>query len=99
MDIIDTPKDDLLKIAKKFKEIRLDQNLKRKTLAIKSGVSESSLKRFEVTGEISLNSLVKISNVLNVRNWIASILEENYYESLEAIIDKQKRKKKKRGVI
>lgn len=96
--MINTPKEDLEKIGKKFKEIRLTHKLKRKTLALRSGMSESSLKRFEVTGEISLDSLVKISNVLNVKNWITSILEEEHFESLDAIV-KSKKATKKRGVI
>jgi transcriptional regulator with XRE-family HTH domain len=52
---MDTPKETLQKIGKKLKKIRLSQNYKRQTIAIKSGVSESSLKRFESTGEISLD--------------------------------------------
>jgi hypothetical protein len=67
-------------------------------LALKSGVSESSLKRFEVTGEISLDSLVKISNVLNIKNWINSIFEEEHFSSLDAVIT-SKNKLKKRGTI
>ena len=96
--MINTPKDDLEKLSKKFKEIRLSQKLTRKTLALRSGMSESSLKRFEVTGEISLDSLVKISNVLNVRNWINCILEEEHFDTLDSIV-KLKNKIKKRGVI
>ena len=98
LSMFNTPKEDLEKIGKKFKEMRLAQNLKRKTLALKSGMSESSLKRFEQTGEISLESLIKISNVLEVKSWVTSILEEEKFESLEAIMN-LKKKTKKRGVI
>jgi transcriptional regulator with XRE-family HTH domain len=48
------PKYELLQIGQKFKEIRLALNMKRLTLALKSGVSESTIKRFESSGEISL---------------------------------------------
>lgn len=96
--MVNTPKEDLNKIGQKFKEIRLSQNLKRSTLALKSGVSESSLKRFERTGEISLDSLIKISNVLNMKNWISCILEEEHFESLDGMMN-LKKKTKKRGVI
>jgi transcriptional regulator with XRE-family HTH domain len=94
---MDTPKETLQKIGKKLKEIRLSQNYKRQTIAIKSGVSESSLKRFESTGEISLDSLIKISTSLGITNWINSILAEEYIESLDALI-KSKKVLKKRGV-
>jgi transcriptional regulator with XRE-family HTH domain len=94
---MDTPKETLQNIGKKLKEIRLSQNYKRQTIAIKSGVSESSLKRFESTGEISLDSLIKISTSLGITNWINSILAEEHIESLDALI-KSKKVLKKRGV-
>lgn len=96
--MLNTPKEDREKIGKKYKEIRLSQNLKRETLALKAGVSESSLKRFELSGEISLESLIKISNVLNMRNWIQSIFEEEHFSSLDEIMN-AKKKTKKRGTI
>lgn len=61
-------------------------------------MSESSIKRFELTGEISLSSLLKISNVLDIKDWISCILEEEHLESINALI-KHKKKDKKRGVI
>lgn len=96
--MLNTPKEDREKIGKKFKEIRLAQNLKRETLALRAGVSESSLKRFELSGEISLESFIKISNVLNVRSWIQSVFEEEYFTSLDEIMT-AKKKTKKRGTI
>lgn len=96
--MMNTPKEDREKIGKKFKEIRLAQNLKRETLALRAGVSESSLKRFELSGEVSLESFIKISNVLNVRSWIQSVFEEEYFTSLDEIMT-AKKKTKKRGTI
>ncbi len=93
-----TPREDLEKIGKKFKEMRLAQNLRRKTLALRSGVSESSVKRFELTGDISLDSLIRISNVLSLNDWVACILQSEHLESLESMM-KSNRKIKKRGVI
>lgn len=96
--MMNTPKEDREKIGKKFKEIRLAQNLKRETLALRAGVSESSLKRFELSGEVSLESFIKISNVLNVRSWIQSVFEEEHFTSLDEIMNARK-KTKKRGTI
>lgn len=78
--------------------MRLAQNLRRKTLALRSGVSESSVKRFELTGDISLDSLIRISNVLSLNDWVACILQSEHLESLESMM-KSNRKIKKRGVI
>lgn len=93
-----TPNDQLKSIGAKVKEIRLAQNLKRSTLSLKSGVSESSIKRFEQSGHISLKSLVQISHVLNITNWMRVLLEEKYISSLEEILN-LKNKSKKRGVL
>lgn len=43
------------------KEIKLTQ----RALAVKSGVSYSSIRRFESTGDISLSSLLKIADALD----------------------------------
>jgi len=51
-------------IAKRAKEKRLANDFSRKTLAERSSVSESNIKRLETIGEISLDNLVKISIAL-----------------------------------
>ena len=57
-----------LHIAKKVQNMRLSQNLTQKTLAQRSGVSYGSLKKFELTGKISFESLLKLALVLGVMN-------------------------------
>lgn len=42
------------------KKRRLSKNLSRKTLAENSGVSESTIKRFELTGVVTLEALILI---------------------------------------
>jgi len=51
-------------IASKVRDRRLELNLSLKTLSEKSGVSYGSLKRFGQTGQISLESLLKLAIVL-----------------------------------
>lgn len=46
------------------KQRRKKMNMSQKQLALKSGVSYASVRRFESIGEISLNSLLKIANAL-----------------------------------
>ena len=60
-----TPQDMLLAIAGRFKARRLGMNLSQEGLAARSGVSWSSLKRFERTGLIALDSLLRIALVLD----------------------------------
>ncbi len=65
---LDSPHDKQMQVALRLKNIRLSQNLKQETVAERSGVSLSSLKRFEKIGEISLANLALISIVLGVLN-------------------------------
>lgn len=51
-------------LAARFKARRLDFNLTQEGLAERSGVSLGSLKRFERTGLIALDALLKIALVL-----------------------------------
>lgn len=53
-----------IQIAKRAKERRLAENLSRKTLSARSGVPESTIKRFETEAEASLDALLKISLAL-----------------------------------
>src|SRR5271165_6580070 len=52
-------------IAGRFKARRLDLNLTQRELAARSGVTFSSLKRFERDGLIALDSLLNLALVLN----------------------------------
>ena len=49
------------RVKKKRKQMKISQ----RELAQKSGVTYSSIRRFETTGEISLSSLLKIAHALN----------------------------------
>src|ERR1035438_3979538 len=60
-----TPKDVQRELAARFKARRLAMNLTQEGLAARSGVSWSSLKRFERTGLIALDSLLKLALVLD----------------------------------
>ena len=60
-----TPRDVQLELADRFKARRLARNLTQEGLAARSGVSWSSLKRFEHTGLIALDSLLKLALVLD----------------------------------
>ncbi|QIV95710.1 XRE family transcriptional regulator [Allofrancisella inopinata] len=52
-------------IAKRAQAKRLSLNLSQQTLSKVSGVSYGTLKKFERTGQISLESLLKIAIVLD----------------------------------
>lgn len=52
-------------IVERVKERRKELKISQKKLSQKSSVSYASIRRFESTGEISFNSLLKIASVLN----------------------------------
>jgi transcriptional regulator with XRE-family HTH domain len=64
-----------LEIAERAKALRLQKKLKRTTLAEISGVSASSIKRFETTGQISFTSLLQIANALGVLDDFCSLFK------------------------
>ena len=59
-----TPQEMQKKIAEAARTKRLTLNLSQKTLSNKSGVSYGVLKKFERTGQISLESLLKLALTL-----------------------------------
>lgn len=59
-----TPQEMQKAIALKLRTLRLELNLSQRTLSEKSGVSYSSLKKFEQTAQISLESLLKLAIVI-----------------------------------
>ena len=68
------PSDYLEELALKHKAIRKQVGLTQSELAKRSGVSLGSVKRFELTGQISLESLLKLVQILNRLNDFELIL-------------------------
>ena len=58
------PQDVMEELRVKFKKKRLAMSYTQNELATRSGVSLGSLKRFETSGQISLESLLKLALVL-----------------------------------
>ncbi len=59
-----TPSEVSLELAARLKKIRKQLKLSQADLAERSGVSLGSLKRFENSGKISLDSLLKLAHLL-----------------------------------
>ena len=68
------PFDYLEEIAARNKILRKQSGYSQSELARRSGVSLGSLKRFENTGQISLDSLLKLADILNRLDDFESIL-------------------------
>ncbi len=62
--VLATPEDTARQLAEKSRALRLARNWKQATLAERSGVSLGSLQRFERTGLVSLQNLLKLAFAL-----------------------------------
>jgi len=72
----------------KFRAKRKALKLTQEELAIKSGVSLGSLKRFETSGQISLESILKVALVLECLGDFEGVCEkrEEMPESIEDLL-------------
>lgn len=59
-----SPIDVMLSVAQRAKALRLEQNITQQELADKAGIAVGTVKRFEKTGEVQFNHLLRIALVL-----------------------------------
>ncbi len=96
---IKTPKSIMEEIKESFRQKRLSLNLTQEGLSNKSGVSLGSIKRFESSGEISFESLLKVALVLNCLDDFRNIAnkKDEKYDSMDDLL--KVKPIKKRGSI
>ncbi len=87
----------LKNIAERARRNRLELNLGQSALAVKSGVSLGSLKRFESTSEISLKNLVMLALALDATEEFGLLFRRQKYKSIDELLIKDKLKARKRG--
>ena len=87
MNMMKTPKELGMVIAANLKKLRKQRKLSQKALAEKAGVSYGSMKRFEQTGEIALESLLKIAIVLGEIEPFEVLFKPTEIKSIQEIID------------
>jgi len=84
-------------LAHRIRQRRLEKNLTQNELAIRSGLSLASYRRFEKTGEISLKSLILIAKALNIADDFMTIFNQPAYHSIDDVIKSQKTHKRSRA--
>lgn len=87
MNMMVTPKELGMEIAANLKKLRKQRKLSQTALAEKAGISYGSMKRFEQTGEIALESLLKIAIVLGETEPFESLFKPTEIKSIQEIID------------
>ena len=76
-------------IANRMVKLRKRRKITQKALAAKSGVSLGSIKRFEQSGEISLQSLTKLAIALEVEGELDTLFDSVPFQSIEEVINEQ----------
>lgn len=86
-------------LAVRVKALRLAKGWKQITLAQRSGVSLASLRRFEESGRISLQSLLELAFALNRLDDFDLLLQPPRASSLAELEAAEERPPRKRGRI
>ncbi len=86
-------------VAKNMQSSRLEKGLTQKGLSERSGVSLSTLRKFEQIGSISLESFFKLAMTLGCLDKIVQATESNAdeFSSIDDVLKKTNNKKPKRG--
>tara|TARA_B110000285_G_scaffold24400_1_gene23490 strand:- start:1533 stop:1811 length:279 start_codon:yes stop_codon:yes gene_type:complete len=69
-----SPKEVMMLLSKRIRDLRKQGKISQKDLSDKSGVAYASIRKFESTGIISLESLLKMCDTLNRLKDLESIL-------------------------
>lgn len=73
-------------VAARLRSVRLDADLTQAGLAARSGVTLASLRRFETTGHIALESLIRLAQALGRDDDIATLFAPPPVASLDELV-------------
>ena len=90
--LLKSPSEILIAIGERAKEARLALGFTRKTLAVRSGVPEPTIKRFETTGLIGTEALVNIAMALDMTLGLDSLFEAKPVQTIEQAMSKKRRR-------
>ena len=88
--IFDTPSDVAIRLANKIKSIRKRRKITQKQLAGRSNVSYATLRKFEATGQISLESFIKLVLELGLKDELDILFSSPVYNSIDEVINERK---------
>lgn len=95
---VETPEECKLSLASRAKDRRLAKNLTQEGLSARSGVPLGTLRKFERTGIISLNSFLKILYCLGDERAVQNLLQEREeFQSLDEVLNVPKKRKRGRS--
>lgn len=96
-----TPQKTRQELAARLKELRLAKGWRQVTLAERSGVSLGSLRRFETSGRVSVDNLLKLAFALRRLDDFDGLFELPRARTMAELEEQEKRKqaRRKRGKI
>jgi transcriptional regulator with XRE-family HTH domain len=94
---LETPEETSRSLAERARTLRLARGWKQSTLADRSGVSLASLRRFESSGKISLESLLRIAFALDQLADFTGVLQPPRAASIAELEALERRPIVKRG--
>lgn len=97
IDPLRTPAEVATELTNRIRTLRLLRNWKRETLATRSGVNVHTLKRFERTGQISLEAFLKLCDALERLDDLEHILEPPPARSMKELERLAERRPPRRG--
>ena len=77
-------------VARREKTLRRKKRLSQQELSDRSGVSLSSLRRFEQTGQASFEAIVRICRALDCEQDLDALFSKPAYRSIQEVIDEQR---------
>lgn len=83
-------------VAERVRRRRLDRAWTQQALADRAGMSLSSLRRFERTGQVSFLSLVRLALALDAVDALAELFPERP-QSLDEVLERPRRKRGRRS--
>lgn len=90
--IVNTPAAVMTELVVKIRKLRKSIGISQLELAIKSGVSFGSIKRFEATGQISLEALLKIAYFFDrLEDFTPVFRADNNLEAIEKLFSDKTR--------
>ena len=75
------------KLAQRVRNIIKRRSVSQEKLAVMSGVSYGSIKRFESSGQISLISLTKIAMALDIADELRNLFKQVPYKDIQEVIN------------
>lgn len=94
---LQTPRDLARVLAHRIKGLRLDRGWTQQELAERAGLALATYRRFERTGQISLERLLRLAVVLDARAGFDQLFVRSPVQSLAELEQRAERQVRKRG--